>query len=94
MRSLPSPELNASYNVPNSIFLAQLGRLPAGGTATGNQSVQLLNSFQLFAEDRLTQVDMRFAKVLRFGRTSTNVGFDFAWARRIGAYALGTLRAA
>jgi hypothetical protein len=76
MRSLPRPELNASYNVPNSIFLAQLGRLPAGGTATGNQSVQLLESFQMFAEDRLTQVDMRFAKVIRFGGRRADFGVD------------------
>jgi hypothetical protein len=26
--------------------------------------------------DRLNVVDVRFAKVLRFGRTRTNVGFD------------------
>ena len=26
--------------------------------------------------DRLNVVDMRFAKILRFGRTRTNVGFD------------------
>src|SRR5688572_17920502 len=76
MRSLPGPELNASYNVPNLVFLAQLGRLPAGGTATGNQSVQLLDSFQMFAEDRLTQVDMRFAKVLRFGGRRADIGVD------------------
>jgi hypothetical protein len=76
MRSLPSPELNASYNVPNSVFLAQVGRLPAGGTATGNQSVALLESFQMFAEDRLTQVDMRFAKVIRFAGRRADIGVD------------------
>ena len=51
MRSLPGPELNASYNVPNSIFLAQLAGC-RGRTTTGNQSVQLFDSFQLFAEER------------------------------------------
>jgi hypothetical protein len=76
LRSLPSPELEADYNVPNSVFLAQLGRLPAGGTPTGNQTVSLLNANQLFAEDRLTQVDMRFAKVLRFGGRRADIGVD------------------
>ena len=76
LRSLPGPELDAAYNVPNSIFQAQLGRLPAGGTATGNQTVQLLNANQMFAEDRLTQVDMRFAKVLRYGGRRADIGVD------------------
>jgi hypothetical protein len=76
LRSLPGSELSAAYVVPNTIFLAQLGRLPAGGTATGNQTVQLLDSNQLYAEDRLTQVDMRFAKVLRFGARRADVGVD------------------
>ena len=26
--------------------------------------------------DRVNQIDLRFAKILRFGRTRTNVGFD------------------
>ena len=76
LRSLPPPELSAAYLVPNSVFRAQTGRLPAGGTATGNQTVQLLDSNQLYAEDRLTQVDMRFAKVLRFGGRRADVGVD------------------
>jgi hypothetical protein len=76
LRSLPAPDVSASYLVPNSVFQAQLGRLPAGGTATGNQTVQLLDSNQLYAEDRLTQVDMRFAKVLRFGARRADIGVD------------------
>ena len=76
LRSLPSSDLNANYNVPNTVFQAQLRRLPAGGTATGNQTVNLLNANQLYAEDRLTQVDMRFAKVLRFGGRRADIGVD------------------
>jgi hypothetical protein len=76
LRSLPSSDLNANYNVPNTVFLAQLGRLPAGGTATGNQTVNLLNANQMYAEDRLTQIDMRFAKVLRFGGRRVDFGVD------------------
>ena len=26
--------------------------------------------------DRVNEIDLRFAKILRFGRTRTNVGFD------------------
>ena len=76
LRSLPAPGLNASYLVPNSVVRAQLGRLPAGGTATGNQTVQLLNSNQLYAESRLTQVDMRFAKIFRLAGTRADFGVD------------------
>ena len=31
---------------------------------------------RLYADNRRTQVDMRFAKILRFGRTRTDIGID------------------
>ena len=76
LRSLPAPELEAEYLVPNAVFAAQMGRLPAGGTPTGNQMVPLLEVNQMYAEDRLTQVDMRFAKVFRFGGRRADFGVD------------------
>ena len=52
--------------------------LPPGGLATGNTTVQLVDNGdkRLYADNRRTQVDMRFAKILRFGRTRTDVGVD------------------
>ena len=63
----------ANYNVSNAVAQASLGRpLSLGATST---SVNLLLPGQLYGE-RVNQVDMRFAKVLRFGRTRTLVGLD------------------
>ena len=50
-----------------------LGRPLSGGTA--NTTVNLLNPGQRYG-DRVTQLDFRVAKILRFGRTRTNVGID------------------
>ena len=55
-----------------------LGRLPPGGLATGNTTVQLVDNGdnRLYVDNRRTQLDMRFAKILRFGRTRFDVGVD------------------
>ena len=53
------------------------GRLPPGGHATGNTTIAIIdNDHRLYADNRRTQIDMRFAKILRFGRRRTNVGVD------------------
>ena len=53
------------------------GTLPPGLLATGNSTIDLTDSdHRIFADNRRTQVDMRFAKVFRFGRTRTDVGVD------------------
>ena len=63
----------ANYNVPNAVAQASLGRpLSLGAQST---SVNMLLPGELYG-DRVNQVDMRFAKVLRFGRTRTMVGLD------------------
>ncbi len=76
IRLSPAPQLNASYNFPNSYVAAQLGHLPPGATANGNQSVQLLDPGQLYADRRHNQIDMRFAKVFRFGGKRADFGVD------------------
>jgi hypothetical protein len=76
VRIQPPPGIIANYNFPNTIVQSQLGHLPAGGTANGNQLVNLLDSNQLYAEDRHYQVDMRFAKIVRFGNKRADVGAD------------------
>jgi hypothetical protein len=77
IRLSPSPALGASFVIPNTVAQAQLGHLPFGGTATGNQTVALLdNEHRLFADRSHKQVDMRFAKIFRMGRTRADFGVD------------------
>jgi hypothetical protein len=52
-----------------------LGRLPSGGLASGNSTVNLLAPGEKWG-DRVNEIDVRVAKVLRFGRTRSNVGID------------------
>jgi hypothetical protein len=67
--------LAANYNVNSAILQgSSLGRPLAPGLAF--QTVDLTLPGELFP-DRVNSVDLRVAKVLRFGRTSTNIGFDF-----------------
>ena len=78
VRSQPSLQLTANWQVPNTTIRTLLGgTLPPGLLATGNTTIDLTDSDHLiFAGNRRTQVDMRFAKVFRFGRTKTDVGVD------------------
>jgi len=67
--------LAANYNV-NSVILqtSNLARPLTPGLAF--QTVDLTLPGDVYP-DRVNSVDLRVAKVVRFGRTSTNVGFDF-----------------
>jgi hypothetical protein len=77
LRSQPPLGLAANWAVPNSVVLQFLGRLPPGGTAGGNTTVALLdNEHRLFADNRRTQVDLRVAKIFRFGERRLDVGLD------------------
>ena len=77
MRSEPPLSLSASWRVPNTMVRDLLGRLPAGASARGNTTVELTDTeHRLFADNRRTQIDMRFAKIVRFGRTRTDIGVD------------------
>jgi hypothetical protein len=79
VRSQPPLQLAANWQVPNSTIRTLLpGQvLPPGLNANGNSTINLTDSDHLvFADNRRTQVDMRFAKVFRFGRTRTDVGVD------------------
>src|SRR5688572_1206884 len=75
-RISPPPGITANYNFPNSILQAQLGHLPPGQLLNGNQTVNLLDSNQMFAERRHYQFDMRFAKIFRYKGTRTDLGID------------------
>ena len=93
VRSQPEVERVATLNLPNSptspacapnpascvTLQGLLGRLPTGSTATGTTNIQLVdNDHRLYSGERRTQVDMRFAKVLRFGGTRADIGVDLA----------------
>jgi hypothetical protein len=68
--------LNANTAVPNAIVQQLLGRLPPAGLINGTTSVNLLTTGQMYPDERVTQVDMRFAKVLRFGSRRADIGVD------------------
>jgi hypothetical protein len=78
LRSQAPLQLAANWQVPNTTIRTLLGgNLPPGLLATGNSTIDLTDSDHLiFGDGRRTQVDMRFAKVIRFGRTRTDVGVD------------------
>ena len=67
--------VNATYQVPNLVVAESLGRLPTNGTANGTTAVNLVETGQVYPK-QIRIVDMRFAKVLRFGRTKTDIGID------------------
>jgi hypothetical protein len=69
--------LDANYRIPNTVMRDQfLGRLPAGGNANGFTTINLLTPEMLYPIERRTQLDMRFAKILRFGKTRYDIGVD------------------
>jgi len=65
--------LNGNYDVTSAQVQAAIGRPLPGGAAT--QSVNLVLPGALYGP-RINTLDFRFAKILRFGRTQTNVGLD------------------
>ena len=72
-----TPNTAATWQVPNSVIAAALGHLPPGATATGTTNIPLGdNEHRIYADNRRTQLDMRFAKIVRFGRTRTDIGVD------------------
>jgi hypothetical protein len=72
-QSAPGPVLAANFNVPNAVVAPSLGRPLSGGAA--NVTVNLVKPGDLYG-DRTNQLDLRFAKVLNFGRTRSNVAVD------------------
>jgi hypothetical protein len=68
--------LNANYQIPNTEVLRLLGRLPAGASLAQNTTVNLLAPSEVYPLERRTEVDIRLAKILRFGGRRLDVGFD------------------
>ena len=73
MQSKAGPILSANYSVPSTEIAQTLGRAPAGGAA--NISINILRPGEMYG-NRVNQLDVRLAKLLRFGTTRTMVGVD------------------
>jgi hypothetical protein len=72
-QNLPGAQLSANYNAPNAVVLPSLGRPLAGNNA--NVTVNVVEPGTMFGERR-DQIDLRFGKIIRFGRTRTTVSVD------------------
>ena len=73
LRSDQGASLAANWVAPNSATVG-LNR-PFAGTGGQTIVVNLVEPGTLYG-DRVNQFDIRVAKILRFGRTRTNIGFD------------------
>ena len=77
VRSQPPLERVANWQVPNTVIQSITGRVPPGAVATGNTTFDILdNDHRLYADNRRTQLDMRVAKIFRFGARRVDVGVD------------------
>ena len=73
LQNLPGPQITADLTVPNATVAASLGRPLSGGASA--VTVSLIEPGTMFGE-RMNQLDLRFAKILRFGGARTTLGFD------------------
>ena len=73
LQSKPGGQLAANFNVPTAVAAVSLGR-PLSGNAA-NASVNLAQPGKVYG-DRINLLDFRVAKILRFGRTRTQLGMD------------------
>jgi hypothetical protein len=73
LRSDQGAPLRATWNAPVALVAAALGR-PAAVAGT-TVPIDLVAPGEVWG-DRVNEVNLRFAKVLRFGRTRTHVGID------------------
>ena len=64
---------DAIYQANDPTILATLGRPLAAAAA--NVTVPLIGPYEAYG-DRIDQVDMRIGKILRFGRTRSNISLD------------------
>jgi hypothetical protein len=82
LQSIPGPEIAAFYTATNAVIAPSLGRPLSGGAA--NVSVNLVEPGTRYGE-RLNQLDIRFARPVRFGRTKSTFQFDLYNALNVDA---------
>ena len=73
IRSDQGAPLRATWNAPKDTISAILGRTAQG--AGNTIAVDLIEPGAKWG-DRVNEVDLRFAKIVRFGHTRTHVGID------------------
>jgi hypothetical protein len=73
VRSDQGAPLRATWNAPKDTISAILGRTAQG--AGNTIAVDLIEPGQVWG-DRVNEIDLRFAKIVRFGGTRTHVGID------------------
>jgi hypothetical protein len=82
-QSIPGPQVAANLVASNAQIAPSLGRSLSGNAA--NATIALLEPGSLYGE-RLNQLDVRLAKILRFGgQTRSTVGIDIANALNANA---------
>ena len=69
----PGPQLSANYAVPGAVVAQALGRPPSGNVT--NVTVNLIEPGTLYGA-RLSQLDLRVGKIVRFGGRRAMVGLD------------------
>jgi hypothetical protein len=72
-RNQPGPQILANYIATNAVVAPSLGRSLSGGAA--NITVNVVEPGTLYG-GRLNQLDLRFGKMLRVGRTRTLASID------------------
>ena len=72
-RNETGPQVLANFNATNALVAPSLGRSLSGGAA--NVSVNLVEPGTTYGE-RMTQLDLRVSKTLRFGRTRATASVD------------------
>jgi hypothetical protein len=73
-QSKPGQQLGANYAVPSAVVAQSLGR-PLSGSAA-NVVVNMIQPGTFYG-DRINQVDLRLAKIFRFGATKAKAQIDF-----------------
>jgi hypothetical protein len=73
VQSAPGPEVTADYVATNAVITPGLGRPLSGGQA--NMTVNVANPGAQYV-DRSTQMQLRVAKILRFGGTRATASVD------------------
>jgi hypothetical protein len=73
IQSLPGPEISAQYTASLAEITPSLGRPLAGGAR--NVTVNLIEPRTMYG-DRLNMLDLRFGKILQFGRTRAIASVD------------------
>ncbi|HEY3159077.1 MAG TPA: hypothetical protein VGJ78_08985, partial [Vicinamibacterales bacterium] len=73
IQNLPGPEITASYVATSAIVAQSLGRPLSGNTP--NVTVNLVEPRSMYS-DRINQLDLRFSKIIRYGRYRATAGVD------------------